>query len=228
MRIAIIPARRGSARAPGKNTAIVDGLSLVERAVRQTLRVSLYDEIIVSSDDEAVLESVKEYPVIVNERKPSLGGDKAPIVAVIADLINAYEIPPDAIASLLVVTAPLREDADIVEAHKVFEDSNQLRSLVSVCEVDYPVEMTWRKKEDGSLYSPFEISTTRKQDFQPSYRWNDAIIIDVASSFLVEGRNLFGDNPIPFEMPPERSICIDYNWQLELIRKIIEKNGDNQ
>lgn len=228
MRIAIIPARKGSERAPGKNTAIVGGLSLIERAIQQALRVSLYDTIIVSTDSETIMDSMSKYPVTIVDRRPTLATANAPLIAVIADLLTVNQLPASTDVALLLVTNPLRNDSDIIEAHERFDTSDRSSTLVSVCVVDYPIEMTWRLGVDGLLHSSSHLTTTRKQDFQLSYRFNDAIVIDTSRNFLTEGRTLFGTTPLPFKMPPERSLCIDYPWQLELTRRILEGTGDGQ
>jgi len=222
MRVAIIPARKGSARVPGKNTAIVAGISLIERAIKQAIRTDLYDKIIVSSDDPVVWSTCLEYPVTIDERAPELADPHSPLIAVLAYTIHKYNIPLDATVALLQVTNPLRTDEDIRKAHNIFESSSRHNTLVSVCELEYPVELTWNIDKKNMLFSRFEAHTTRKQDFPPSYRYNDAIVIDMATNFISEDRKLFGASPLPFQMPPERSFCIDYPWQFEIIRMLIE------
>jgi CMP-N,N'-diacetyllegionaminic acid synthase len=228
MRVAIIPARKGSSRAPGKNTAMIGGVSLIERAVQQAIRTGLYDKVIVSSDDPEILNLVRRFPVLIDERMVFLAGDNAPLIAVLTNLICKYGIPADAVVSLLVVTNPLRTDQDIKDAHKVFEASDRQNTLVSVCEVDYPVEMTWKLNNNLLLSPSFDTPTTRKQDFSPSYRWNDAIVIDTAGNFISEDRKLFGSSPLPFFMPPKRSLYIDYSWQMDLIQLIIENQLETE
>lgn len=225
MRVAIIPTRKGSARVPGKNTAIIGGISLAERAIQQAIRTNLYDKVIVSSDDPVVLSICSRYPVTIDVRTSELADSRASLIAVLAKIIQTHNIPLNAMVTLLQVTNPLRTDDDIKKGQKIFESSDRLNTLVSVCELEYPVELTWNIDENGILFSRFDALTTRKQDFLPSYRYNDAIVIDVAANFLVEGRKLFGRSPLPFYMPPERSFCIDYPWQLEIIRMLIEKKA---
>ena len=53
MRILIIPARGGSKGIPKKNLKTVNGISLVERALRTALK-STVDQVIVSTDDQEV------------------------------------------------------------------------------------------------------------------------------------------------------------------------------
>lgn len=205
---------------------LIGGLTLIDIAIQQALRVGLYDVIIVSTDDPDVKYIASKYAVVIDDRDPELTGGHAPLIAVIRNLILKFNWPEDAVVSLQVVTNPLRIDADIVDGLRLFEDSDRRRTLVSVCEVDYPIEMTWKLDGEGHLYSPFELTTTRKQDFTPSYRWNDALVIDLARNFLLADRKLFGKHPLPYFMPPERSLYIDYEWQADLIRKVFVPNNN--
>ena len=74
--------------------------------------------------------------------------------------------------------------------------------------------MTWKIGEDGNLKSNFSIKTTRKQDFNKSYKWNDSIIIDTASGFSKNNQNLYGEDSIPYFMPNEKAYRLILNGNL--------------
>ena len=52
--IAIIPARAGSKGLPGKNTALVEGKSLVQLAIESALSIPELTRVVVTSDDVPV------------------------------------------------------------------------------------------------------------------------------------------------------------------------------
>jgi N-acylneuraminate cytidylyltransferase len=60
LRILIIPARGGSKGIPKKNLRTVNGISLVERALRSALK-SKVDQVIVSTDDKEISEIAIKY-----------------------------------------------------------------------------------------------------------------------------------------------------------------------
>ena len=60
MRILIIPARGGSKGIPKKNLRTVNGISLVERALRSALK-SKVDQVIVSTDDKDISKIAIKY-----------------------------------------------------------------------------------------------------------------------------------------------------------------------
>jgi len=97
--VAIIPAKGTSRRIPRKNLAICAGMSLVERAVRCAAQARLFDAILVSSEDQEVLDAVsamrggmelvRVFPV---HRPPMLSADGVSVAAVVSYLlaINTY------------------------------------------------------------------------------------------------------------------------------------------
>lgn len=220
--IAIIPARGGSKRLPNKNNALFKGKTMTAHTIEQALESNIFDRIIVSSDDPRVLEIAKNYPVEVDDRDASLATDNTPLIELIRNLIAKYSFNEESIIALLLVTGPLREVEDINKAYDLFLSTDKKESVVSVTVNENPVEMSWRM-EKGHLRPLFsENKTTKKQDFQETYRYNDAVIFDLAKNFENPNRNLYGKAPVPYIMPPERSINIDYEFQLKLAQMIGE------
>lgn len=217
--VAIIPARAGSKRCPKKNIALFKGKTMVAHTIEQALDAKIFDRVIVSSDDQGILDIAQAYAVETELRDPSLATDNAPLIDFIRNLIQKYKIGEDDIVSLLLVTGPLREVYDIKNAYELFLKSDKTESVVSVVENENPIEMNWRLI-DGHLHPVLQpkSKTTRKQDFEKSFRYNDAVIFDLANNFLNPDRTLFGKAPVPYIMPPERSINIDYEFQLKLVQ----------
>ena len=226
MNIAIIPARKGSKRKPLKNRAKINGKSIFEIALEQALRVNIFESVYVTTDDEILLKEAEKYPFILDDREDNFCEDKTPLISVITHIIKKYNLSNDSIISLLTVTNPLRKDIDIIESNKLFAKKKRKR-VISVSEVDYPIEMTWKINDNGELVNNHQIKTTRKQDFKSSYKWNDAIIIDTALGFLSNDKSLYGENSIPFIMPMERSFQIDCDWQFKIVKLMLE-NKFNQ
>jgi CMP-N,N'-diacetyllegionaminic acid synthase len=224
--IAFIPARGGSKRVPGKNIALINNKSLLSLTIEQAFSSNLFDDIIVSSDDEKILSEAKKYDVIIHERSSDLANDKSTLLQVIRHCSKELNWHPDSTFCLLQVTAPLREISDITNAHSMFISSDKQNAVVSVAENEHPVHLSWKTRKDGTLEALFPDdyqATTRKQDFYKTFFWNDAIIVDKVSNFFMEERNLFGKSPIPYIMPGERSINIDYPFQLQICQALSEK-----
>jgi CMP-N-acetylneuraminic acid synthetase len=225
-KIAIIPARKGSVRCPDKNNAIINGITIAERAIISSIKTNMFDEIIVSTNDDNIIEIASKYledNVKIDYRSKDLSKDKSTLIDVIRYIINKNNYSEDDIICLIPVTNPLRNENDIIEGLNLYNEIEVKNTIISVCDMEYPIELSWKYNEEKNiLLSSFDNKTTQKQDFKPSYKWNDAFIIDSVKSFLDKNRNNFGYNPTPYFMPPERSLYIDYPWQLNLIRILIE------
>lgn len=222
--IAIIPARGGSKRCPGKNTALFKGRPLVAHTIEQAMDAGIFDRIMVSTDDPEVIEIASAYNVVIDERDASLATDIVPLIDVIRNLILKYNWADDWLVSLLQVTAPLRTVDDIQKAYNLFRNSDNSNAVVSVTLNESPVQLAWfiHKEHLKPYFDKKKQSSTRKQDYEPTYRWNDAVIFDLVKNFMNPDRTLFGKSPIPYIMPPERSINIDYEFQLKLVKMMGE------
>jgi len=141
------------------------------------------------------------------------------------DAIPNLKILDDDIIGLLLVTCPLRTIEDIIKAYIIFINSDKKNSVVSVRKNENPIQLAFKVNE--GLLNPVMPNeyyrSTSKQDHYDTYHYNDAIIFDTCKNFMNPKRNLFGDSPIPYFMPWERSVAIDYRFQLELARYLARK-----
>lgn len=222
-KIALIPARRGSKRFQNKNIAKIGNETLVDLTIQQALISNIFDEVILSSDDPAVLGIGKKYNIKLDDRDKLLSDDITPLITVIQYIIKEYGLPRDASLFLLQVTNPLRKIKDILGVDLLFHEKvNKGNTVVTVCKNEYPIELLWKINDVGNLERLKNVTSTRKQDFHSTYKWNDACVVDSVENFNIPKRLLFGECPTPYIMPPERSIYIDYEWQFKLIEKLLE------
>ena len=79
--ICIIPARGGSKRFPGKNLSIIGGKTLVRRSIDLAINTNIFDKILLTSDDDKILDEAKELSKIIDRHKRSnlLSNDTATI-----------------------------------------------------------------------------------------------------------------------------------------------------
>lgn len=223
--ICFIPARDSSTRFKNKNIAKFKNGTLLSNTIEQAKNCGIFDRIILSTNSEKILKVGRDYKIETHLRSDKYDQ----IVDVIRnDLLEIGKIDKESTIGLLLVTCPLREIVDIQKAYKIFLENNKYNCVVSVKQNENPVQMSWKIDKDNYLNPiiPKEFFTsTRKQDHFKTYCYNDAIIFDTVRDFLNPTRNLFGFRPIPYLMPWQRSINIDYEFQLNIARLIAgEKN----
>ena len=221
--ICFIPARDSSTRLKNKNIAPFKGGNLITHTIEQAKECGIFDRIILSSNSEEILEMGKKYGIEVHLRSDEYDQ----IIDVIRNAIPELNINEEDTIGLLLVTCPLRKVEDIIKAYEIFKEVDRYHCVVSIKKNETPIQMSWIPDAGGHLIPvmPEEYNkSTRKQDHYDTYSYNDAIIFDTTKKFMDPLReNLFGD-PIPYLMPWERSIAIDYEFQLKIAQCLGEED----
>ena len=90
--LAIIPARGGSKRVPGKNIKLLNGLPLIEYTYIAAKNSKYIDEIVLSTDSKEIQESASAYPEVdVPFLRPTeLSGDSIGDIPVIEHALDYY------------------------------------------------------------------------------------------------------------------------------------------
>ncbi|RII20861.1 N-acylneuraminate cytidylyltransferase [Streptomyces sp. YIM 130001] len=119
--LAVIPARGGSKGVPAKNLALVAGVPLVARAVRECRATRLITDVLVSTDDPAIAEVARAAGAEVVLRPAAIAGDTASSEAAVLHALDAHEAlhgSPVDVVLLVQCTSPFlaREDVDAVAA----------------------------------------------------------------------------------------------------------------
>lgn len=201
--LAVVPARKNSKRLPGKNLRPLNGKALVLHSIDYALsNQNLLREIIVSSDDEAVLDLAAQSGVRPLQRPAALANDTASSVSVLKHVLTQHTSAFDAVI-LLQPTNPFRKKGLLTEAITLFE--NQLAdSLLTVS----PLNKKFGKIENG-CYRPVNYQIgQRSQDMEKLYYENGLIYI-TRSTLIMEDKML-GDNPLTLITDyPEAEIDID-------------------
>jgi pseudaminic acid cytidylyltransferase len=90
-RIAIIPARGGSKRIPRKNIKLFLGKPIIAYSIESALASNLFDEVMVSTDDEEIASIAKEYGARVPfYRSTESATDYATTVDVLLEVLSQY------------------------------------------------------------------------------------------------------------------------------------------
>jgi len=171
--VAIIPARAGSKRIPGKNTRDFCGQPLISYSIVAAKNSGLFDQIIVSTDCEKVAAVARRYGAETPFVRPAkLADDHCGIGEVIDHAIDALiglDQKPDYVCCIF-ATAPLLRPDDLERGLREIECDTRFSSSLAVTTFDFPVQRALRVDQSMglSMISP-EYQMTRSQDLEETY-----------------------------------------------------------
>ena len=110
--LAIIPARGGSKRLPGKNIKMLNGKPLIAYSIEFALNSNEINKVVVSTEDENIAQIAKEIGAEIIKRPIELAQDTTKTAPVLIHAVKELEkkgYTPDIII-LLQPTCPIREN----------------------------------------------------------------------------------------------------------------------
>jgi len=205
--IAVIPARKGSKRIPHKNTKEFCGKPLAIWTIIAACKTEEIDNVIVTTDDEYLLDMCSQFDVKTIIRDPYLCTDEASSWDVAQDAMNQVQAKPDDILIYLQPTSPLRTYRHIRAALMFFNltKSDAVISAYPCNKLNYGFKLT-----NGYLDPLFHKAYLKKrsQDLPEAYLPNGAIYIIKYGDFLTY-HSFYGPLTKVFRMMPEYSVDID-------------------
>lgn len=225
--LAIIPARGGSKRLPGKNIKKLCGKPLISWTIDAALAAESIDKVVVSTDCKNIakisLEYGAEVPFLRNKK---LSSDNASSIDVVFDVLNYYsqlEMEFDLVI-LLQPTSPLRDADDIENSISVF-NKHDAKSVVSVTLCEHSPLWAGTIPADGCMdgFIRDEISKYRSQDLKQYYRLNGALYLAKVSAIRKYKSFLTNDKSFAFIMGRDKSVDIDNAFDFDFANYILEK-----
>lgn len=193
-RIAIIPARGGSKRIPRKNIRNFLGKPIISYSIEAAISSNLFDEVMVSTDDEEIAEIARKYGAIVPFlRSDENSNDYATTMDVIVEVLNNYSSLGKCFdrACCIYATAPFVTGEIINAAYQVLDKG--YTSVFPVLQYSFPIQRALKINNDKIAMYSQEYMEIRSQDLQKSYHdsgqfyWMDVVEI-------LKSKELFSDN----------------------------------
>lgn len=153
-RLAIIPARAGSKRIPGKNIKNFAGRPMIHHVLRTAQESKLFDTIHVSTDSPQIIEIVGKMALGVEFMRPaSLADDQTPIMPVLKYVTEEYHRRGLEFQQvwMLMACAPLLEVETLQRAEKMFTGAGGGQPLLAVSEYPSPIEWALGRDLAGQM-----------------------------------------------------------------------------
>jgi len=195
-KIAIIPARGGSKRIPGKNIKDFLGKPIIAYSIEIALQSCLFDEVMVSTDDRQIGEVAIKYGAKVPfYRSLNNSDDYTGTGDVVFEVLNEYQKIGIEFEKgcCIYATAPLLTTRRLKESYDLF-CNNQFDTVFSIVKFSSPIWRSYKIEVDTSISMIFpEIVTKRSQDLSPSYHDAGQFYWFYSSKLLkLNNKNIFG------------------------------------
>lgn len=225
MNIGIIPARGGSKRIPGKNIKLFMGQPMITYSISAALQSGVFDELMVSTDDEAIAKVARASGAKVPfMRSTKNAGDDASIVDVITEVLTCYKkenLKFDSIG-LIYATAPFITPEILQKGYHLYQKS-KADGVLSVAKFDSPIERAFEIYNGKVRMLWPEYMFRSSNSLPPRYYDSGQFYFLNTKSFLAQKR-VFLDNMVPLELPLThvQDINTDEDWTIaEMKYKIL-------
>jgi len=230
-RLAVIPARGGSKRIPGKNVRSLLGRPTIAYTIEAALQSCLFTRVVVSTDSQDIatiaLQCGAEVPFL---RDSSLADDSTPVSLVTADTLKRLDPGGDTFCYVaqLMANCPLRTAQDIRDSYEQFIYT-RAESQISVTR--YGWQNPWWAMQRTAIYELKPIFerhvTQRSQDlpdlFCPTGAiwWGQAHVLRCEKTYHIAKRT-------GWEIPWQRAVDIDTEDDWEMAELLMRRRLDTQ
>ena len=215
--VAIIPARGGSKRIPGKNIKPFAGKPIIGYSIEAALQSRLFDRVIVSTDDKEIASVAESFGAEVPFLRPAeLADDFAGTNAVVKqslEWLRDHDDPAD-YACCLYATAPFVQVKYLREGYERLVESGKAYAF-SVTSFPFPVQRAIRINEAGTVEAIYpEMIAQRSQDLEDAYHDAGQFYWGRADAFLRDVVT-FSPESVPVVLPRHLVQDIDTpeDWQ---------------
>ncbi len=228
--LAVILARGGSKRLPGKNIKELGGMPLIGYTIQAAARSAFIDEIVVSSDYDEILKVSSTFSCQIQKRPAHLAEDTTTSQDSLRYVVTEFEKEHKKEYDLVVLlqpTCPFRKTAEIEKCIRELVD-NDADSSQTVTMVREKPELMFAE-EGGKLVFQNKNAFFNRSLRRTHYILNGAVYVVKKKVFLSTG-NLYGDKNIPVIMSLDDSLDIDtyIDWHIAEKLFLERKNEDIQ
>lgn len=208
--LAVIPARGGSKEIPRKNLRLLNGRPLIAYQVENAVKSEYVTDVVVSSDNELILDYAASLGVSVRHRPSALAADAVTLDPVVFDAVEFMEDQEgaryDAVVTLQPTSPLLRVETLNRALTTFFEDKTD--TLIPVVDATH---LYWRERE-GTVVPDYQERANR-QWLPRTYRETGAFLLTRREYIARDSR--IGETVAIF--PLERAEAADIDTQMDWI-----------
>lgn len=194
-KIAIIPARGGSKRIPGKNIKDFFGKPIIAYAIEAAKKSELFDVVMVSTDDDKIAQIARKYGALVPfMRSEKNSDDYATTSDVIEETLFKYKELGTEFEYFCCIypTAPLVTSRKLKECFTLITQKN-FDSVFPVVRFSYPIQRALKIEDNKVRMIVPENIQKRSQDLMPTFHDAGQFYFMKIEKFLLQ-KKLFTNN----------------------------------
>lgn len=229
--IAIITARGGSKRIPGKNKKFFLGKPIICYSIEAALASGLFDEVMVSTDDYEIAEIARQSGASVPfMRSEKTANDYATTDDVLMEVLEEYGKRAQIFdyMACLYPTAPFITAVKLQEAMKRLQESGAC-GVMPVVGFSFPPQRGMVERDGRLQYCYPENAMKRSQDLEPMYHDCGQFYCYDVYQYL-EKKGCVDDDYVSVIMPEREVQDIDNasDWELAEIKYRIMQKGKTE
>lgn len=194
-RIAIITARGGSKRIPGKNIKNFCGKPIIAYSIEAAVKSGLFTEVMVSTDSEQIAETARKYGANVPfMRSEKTSDDYATTSDVILEVLECYRERGQKFdyTCCIYPTAPFVTADKLKEAMALMETKHPIQ-VMPVVAFSYPPQRCYIVDDNGNIQFKYkEYMRSRSQDLEKWYH-------DAGQFYIYDTQKYLSQNGVVFE-----------------------------
>lgn len=226
--LALITARGGSKRLPGKNIRLLGGKPLIEWSIDVAKGITDICDILISTDDQAIAGVARKAGALVPWLRPTeLATDTASSADVCLHALDWYEDTNGKVDGLLLLqpTSPFRSRETVLRGIELFR-AHHRRPVLGISPAEsHPM---WCFRVEGETMHPFIDGgglQLRSQDLPHAYVANGAFYL-IAPEELRKLRSFCSGDMVPLVIDnPEESLDIDTEWDWKIAELTLATTG---
>lgn len=198
-KVAIITARGGSKRIPRKNIKPFLGKPIIAYSIEAALQSGVFDEVMVSTDDNEIAEIAQQYGATVPfMRSAKTSDDHATSADVLEEVILSYRDRGEDFDTFCCIypTAPFVTPEKLRSAQDLFLETDA-NSVFTVTQFSYPPQRAVVVRDKMVVFQYPEYANTRSQDLEPIYH-DCGQFYFMKTSALLKYHTLVPPKAVPF------------------------------
>jgi len=212
----LIAVRGGSKRVPKKNIRPFAGSSMLEIKVKQALRLKDISKVIVSSEDDEMLNLAEDFGATALKRDSFYASDTVPMGDVYKHLSSILDCKD---ILWTPVTSPLITDKSIQDCIDIYKTNTDYDSVVTTNIIK---EYMWLDNK-AINYDPKHHP--RSQDLPDIYALNFAANI-VPREVMFKNANILGDKFYPYMLNEIEAVDVDTEYEFMLAEMLYNKREE--